>query len=354
MSSTEESTSVMSELKPETTDLLKSPSNYAKSSNLLTKRYETTDLGDLLAKKIKTGSTSMSESGSNQFTSISEKNSDTDSFGNTPGSRSPDADETHTMIQEDSGAESSQTMMEPVKHLLRIPPFDGEKPYTLLSDSPYTASTRSFSYDSNNIPLIFQESISHFSSDISFDLSPQKMTILESQQRVQQALEELQRRMMIDQQAKLLQELLLQVPLPQELLNIPSFVPTFSMLGEVPAKANETKNPNNEKKNANNKKVSKRDEDEQMDFIYGSIEFPFLSLSLPLNNNEEASKNFDLSLLDTNKIDSMISAKLPDSLLSLSDDNKQATVEMRESLTATRAGTQKSDTEIKTYKKKNY
>jgi hypothetical protein len=219
--------------------------NHTETSSLLVKRRQASELGDILAKKIKSLSTNASESGFNQ-------------------------------------------------------------------QSP---------------------TLSQSSEDVMIDTDA-RMTIEDSYKQVQQALERLQERLRIEQELSRRES---KKQLCQEPLIIPPFLPLFSADFNKPLLKNVRKM------------------EDEMEVFYGEVEYPLLnnienigntetfqfpSLSLPKNKSMRPSKAKQSSML----------ANLPSRLASLIDDDGESEgsffTEIRDSLTATRTETQKSDSEM--------
>jgi hypothetical protein len=158
-----------------------------------------------------------------------------------------------------------------------------------------------------------------------------RMPIEGSYQQVQQALELLQQRLLIEQELPL-REIPVKLEQTQEPLSIPPF---FSI------------------QNA-------RKMEDELEVIFGSVEFPFLSISTPLNNIQNIEKNVTFQFPDSqarNKAmkyskskKSSILSSLPSRLASIIDDDRESEAsfftDIRESLTATRTATQQSDFEM--------
>jgi hypothetical protein len=230
--------------------IFKTSSSHTEPSSLLVKRRHNTELGELLAKKIKTLSTNVSENGSNQPSPTIDRNSD-------------------------------------------------------------------------------------------YNMSDSRMTIEDSYQQVQQALEMLQKKLLIEQELSIKENPVKKQQQSQESLSIPPFLSSFS-------------NFNEKRQNGKN---SRKMEDE-LEVVYGEVEFPFLSISTPLNNIENVEKNAGFQFPNfsqankTNKKSkgSSILSKLPSRLAALIDDDEDSEAsfitDMRDSLTATRTATQRSDSEM--------
>jgi hypothetical protein len=272
-----------------TTALITHPSSitHTEPGGLLETLKETIELGDILTKKIKTQSTNLSEGCSNQQLSIS-RSSDETAFHSQLGSRALTISKEHFMAVEAPSKETFESIL----------------------------------------PSIFME---------------------DSYQRFQQALEMLQKRLVIEQELSQ-RETILNEQISQEALSIPPFLPLLSFDFNEPSFKKE------KKQNGKNVKMVS----EEQEITYGSVEFPFLSMSFELNNRENIQKSttfqFPSSSLKLNKPTkhskaktSSILAKLPSRLKSLLDDDKQDTgsviTDIRNSLAATREETQISESE---------
>jgi hypothetical protein len=179
----------------------------------------------------------------------------------------------------------------------------------LLAKKIKTISTNASESGSNQ-----QSPLINGSDDTMFDTDT-RMTIENSYKQVQSALGMFLEKLKIEQEQSQREN---EKKLSQEPLFIPPFLPSFSA----------------------------------MEVIYGEVEFPFLnktgstptfqfpSLSLPKNKSMRPSKSKQSSML----------ANLPSRLASLIDDDEESEssfiTEIRDSLTATRTATQRSDSEM--------
>jgi len=264
--------SLFSNLKCPTTFIIQPPSSSAnKTTSLLTKRYRPAELGDLLLKKIKT-----------QASNASETNS---------GQQSPSL-ETHSMIEEPTSPVSED-----------IEKINGQQNLGAL-----------FPHRSLSTPLLFKGA----------SLRPSRMGIAESHKYVQNALEALEKKILLEQQAASLRDTVLKTSLSQEPLYIP---PLLS--------SNSTQSLS-KKGNNQGVKNSPRDDDES-EVIVGPVEFPLLSMATPLFNNENGQK---ASLNLSGK-----TIKCPKPLVSLFETSKPTEGSFLDSLTVTRAETQRSDSD---------
>jgi hypothetical protein len=274
----------------QTTALIANPSSigHTKPVSLLETLKETIELGDILTKKIKTQSTNLSEGDSHQQLSIS-RSSDETVFHNLLGSKQPTTVDEHFMAVDIPSKESFESI----------------------------------------IPSLLME---------------------DSYQRFQQALEMLQKKLLIERELSQ-HKPVLNEQISLETLSIPPFLTPLSFNFNEPSIKKEKKQ--------NDKKARMILEEQEV--TYGSVEFPFLSMSFELNHQENIQKTakfqFPSSSLKLNKPTkhskaktSSILAKLPSRLSSLLDDEKQevrsAITDLRNSLAATREETQISESEL--------
>lgn len=184
----------------------------------------------------------------------------------------------------------------------------------------------------------FSDSDSYQSSptmmrSLDYGMAEPRMTIEDSYLQVQNALELLQQKLLIEQELSLRES-----PVKKqqtEPLSIPPFLPQLIQ-------------------------NSRRMEDE-LEVVYGSVEFPFLSYSASLNNiqniekyaafqSPDLSQSRNKSMKYSKSQKSSFLSNLPSRLASIVDEDRDSEAsfftDIRESLTATRTATQKSDIEI--------
>jgi len=267
-----------------TTFIIQPPSSsQAKSSTLLCKRYKPAELGDLLMKKIKT-QTSNSESNSHQTSPLLKDNT-----------------------------EESTSMLEEI-----------DSPST-KSDYEHATEKLTAQKIIDNV-LIPQRSISAPLAFSNFCVRPSKLGVNESQRQVKHALDVLQKKMMIEQHAAALREILLKAKLAHEPLLIPPLI-SEDNLHEVPAK----------------KTTTLKNGDDEIEVIYGDVDYPFLSLATTLNgeaNQKDSAFPVVKSKLGKSKVSSNSSP---------GHDSKQTEgsfFDLKDFLTATRAETQRSESEL--------
>jgi hypothetical protein len=260
----------LSNLKYPTTFIIQPPSSSVnKPTSLLTKRYRPSELGDLLMKKIKTQTSNTSESNS----------------------------ESHSMIEEPRSP-STQSFSEDVEKI------NGQKSLEGL-----------FPQRSVSTPLLFGGA----------SLRPSKMGIAESHRYVQNALEALEKKILLEQQAASLRDTILKTQLSQEPLYIPPLLSSNSA-------------PSLSKKGKGQEGNNSPQDDDESDFIVGPVEFPLLSMAAPLFTNENGQKASSVNL-------SGKTIKCPKPLASLYESSKPTEGSFLDSLTVTRAETQRSDSD---------
>jgi len=168
-----------------------------------------------------------------------------------------------------------------------------------------------------------------------FSLKPLKVTVDHGHKQIQHALEALQKKLMIDQQATALKEILLKIHRSQEPLNIPPlFTPSDSTVSTV-------------KKG----RVTIKTGDDEQEVIYGDVEYPFLSQSMSYDE-ANAGQGFASSSLTLKN--AIASSKSHESMSSSESSptyrSAKQTFDFDDSLTATRAETQKSESELENEK----
>jgi hypothetical protein len=285
----EGASSLFSNLKLPTTFIIQPPSTQPRVQPLLVKRYKASELGDLLMKKIKT-QTFNSDSNSNQQSPTFKDNSE-DNVSNCLESAS--------MLEEiDSPSVKSFCDEHEIQNTHRM--LEGV--------------------------LIPQRSISTPLIVNTFHLRYHKSVATDSHKQVQHALETLQKKMLMEQHAAALREILFKVQLAQEPLVIP---PLVSASNSTQSSVNSGKQEKNVVK----------DFEEESEVIYGPVEYPLLAMAPPLFGSDFAQKE---SLLN-----------LPHSSIMLNNiktSTKNQKVSKLESalldiLSVTRADTQMSDSE---------
>jgi len=247
--------------KHSTTFIIQPPSsNIAMPNSLLNKRFRASELGDLLKKKIKT------QTSSDQKTSTTSENLE-DAY---------DRLESSSMIEEVASPSTKSVCNETERENC-----------SLLAQR--CVST----------PLVFSNLF---------------MKASNSHNQLQNALNILQKKLLLDQQAAPLRELLRQAQQPKEALVIPALEPT-SIFNASPVK----------KGRSQEDKDSIKSEDEESEIIYGPVQYPFLSMSASNNNAENSQQN---------------------TLITPAKYQKLADGTLIESLAVTRSETQKSESEL--------
>jgi len=274
--------------KKSTTFIVQPPSSsQTKPTTLLSKRCKPVELGDLLMKKIKTSSVS----NSSEQSPVLKANFDDAVYDSSEGL------ECHSAIE---GVRSPSS------------PQDGEK----INDEIILAES-----------LMPQRSLSTPIIPVSLNLNNTKSRVPDSQKQLQNALETLQRRMLLEQQAIILRDIIKRVQFSQDLLKIPALNGDSEV--DSPHRANMTREEL--------KKAFIRGEDDP-EIIIGEIEYPLLSMAPPSTKPDMISKKpaaGNMSKRNKRAKNSVLSSPDSDSSESLLD-----------SLTVTRAETQRSDTEV--------
>jgi len=322
VSSSLENSNLSHDSKPSTKFIIQPPSDAQNKTNVLSKRLNTAELGDLLTKKVKTKSTNVSNNSSLEHSPLSKRNLN---LNENTTSKTLATDEDRSMALEESDDDAS-TVRNCGKTQILIPPFEADS----LSGESTADSTRSLSKQ-------FSTELARSNTDFSLfgDLSDQ-----ESAAQLSNALEVLKLRLMAHDEERL-RDSLIKILFAQEPVSIPAFA---EMNSEVEAAA----------ANKVEKPAVKKVETE-FDIMYGEVEFPFLSLSVPYEESQSNAKS-DLTKLLTKKSklsvvsdDLSTPTRLSKKSSLLSDDDKKS---KRESLAATRAGTQKSSTDNESATKK--
>jgi len=215
-------------------------SNISQPSSLLAKRSELVELEDLLVKKIKTQSTNITDTISNQESPQLMKNFSNDTSFSSRSSNAPESSDNPSMLEENSSKEGLQVGNQSIK----LEDQEGPLVTSNVGAPPF--------------PSLFDE----------------------TQCPVVQALEVLKIKMLLDQEVLTLQDTVLQTPLPEESLYIPPLISPSSRLIET---------TNNNKKTQGGKAFNLKMEDDS-EITYGDVEFPFLSISAPLSNIENIQK----------------------------------------------------------------
>jgi len=269
-----------------TTFIVQPPSSsQVKPTTLLTKRCKPVELGDLLMKKIKTTSVS----NSSEQSPVLKANFDDAVYDSSEGL------ECHSVIE---GARS---------------PSDGEK----INDETMIGES-----------LIPQRSLSTPIIPVSLNFNNPKTRVPDSQKQLQNALETLQRRMLLEQQAIIIRDIVKRVQFSQDLLRIPALNSDAEI--ESPRRAQITREEL--------KKAFVRGEDEP-EIIIGEIEYPLLSMAPPSTKPDVNSKKPAGNISKRTK-----KAHAKNSILSSPDSDSSES--LLDSLTVTRAETQRSDTEV--------
>jgi hypothetical protein len=265
-----------------------------KTNSLLAKRCKPVNLGDMLSKKLKTSSGSNSSDQSPVL-----KSSFDDAVYD-----SSEVLECHSAIE---GVRS------PSSHL-----------------SSQDANKMN---DETTVPecLIPQRSFSTPIIPTALSFGAAKNKIPDGQKQIQNALETLQKRMLLEQQAFIIRDIIKRVQFSQDILRIPALNSESNDV-ESPCSAEITREQL--------KKVLTRGE-EDPEIIIGEIEYPLLSMAPPSTN----SKRSTLAKINPPKRGKKANAKnsLCSSPDSEDDDENES---LLDSLTVTRAETQRSDSEI--------
>jgi len=157
-----------------------------------------------------------------------------------------------------------------------------------------------------------------------FCLRPSKLGVNESQKQVKHALDVLQKKMLIEQHAAALREVLIKAKLAHEPLIIPPLISSENVT-DVPSK-----------------KSSLRGGEDELDVIYGNVEYPFLSMSAPMNG-EASQKDSGFPVVKSKNVKSKVSSN---SSPGQERQNDGSFFDLKDFLTATRAETQRSESEL--------
>jgi len=276
---------LLSNVKYPTTFIVQPPSSSQNKPNvLLTKRYKPSELGEMLMKKIKSQPSNSSETFE-------------DAVYDSPTSKNFDSLECHSMIEEERSPKST----------------NGQKTFEDV--------------------LIPQRSMSTPSFFSSIFFSAPTLPINDSQKQVQQALETLQKKILLEQQAAALREVI-KAQFSKNSLSIPPL---------------HSSSQNASSKSQDNKKIFKSNGDGP-EIIYGEVEFPFLSMSAPQNTvgilpSSSMAINKPKALGKRQKKSTKDSSDSSPAY----ESGRQAESsfnDIRDSLTATRAETQRSESEL--------
>lgn len=273
-----------------TTFIVQPPiSNQTKTEALLAKRCKPVDLGDLLLKKIKTSSVSNSSENSPVL-----KSSFDDAVYD-----SSEVLECHSAIE---GVRS------PSSHFSNQ---DADK-----------------MHDESTVPecLIPQRSFSTPIIPTTLNFNAGKSKGPDGQKQLQNALETLQKRMLLEQQASIIRDIIKRVQFSQDILRIPTLNSDSNV--DSPCNAEITR----EKLK---KSLTRGEEDPEI--IIGEIEYPLLAMAPPSTNSKRST---------TGKINAPKRAKTSLCSSPDSDDDSQNNDSLLDSLTVTRAETQRSDCEV--------
>jgi len=278
---------LLSNVKCPTTFVIQPPSSSQNKPNvLLTKRYKPSELGDLLMKKIKSQTSNSSETNE-------------DAVYDSPASKQFDSLECHSMIEEERSPSNKSA--------------NGHKSFEDV--------------------LIPQRSVSTPSFFSSIFFGQPVLPINDNQRQVQNALDTLQKKMMIGQQAATLREII-KAQLCQGPLSIP---PLHSSSQNASSKPQEIK------------KIIRNNEDEP-EIIYGDVEYPFLNMAAPQNPLESLpSSSMNAKKNKASGKRQKKSAKTSSDSSPAYDSGKQGEgylADLRDSLAATRAETQRSESEF--------
>jgi len=261
----------------------------SKTNTLLAKRCKPVDLGDMLMKKIKTPSGSNS---SDQSPVLKGSFDDAVSDGS-------EVLECHSAIEGVRSPSSSQGVGK-MNEETTVP--ECLIPQRSFS-TPIIPTALSFGAAKNRVP--------------------------DGQKQLQNALETLQKRMLLEQQASIIRDIIKRVQFSQALLRIPALNSESDGV-DSPCNAEITREQL--------KKALTRGE-EDPEIIVGEIEYPLLSMAPPSTN----SKRSTLGKINPPKRGKKASVK--NSLCS-SPDSEENDESLFDSLTVTRAETQRSDSEV--------
>lgn len=263
-----------------------------KTSSLLEKRCKPVDLGDMLMKKLKTSSVSNSSDQSPVL-----KGSFDDAMYD-----SSEVLECHSAIE---GVRS---------------------PSSHLSSQDINKMN-----DETTVPdcLIPQRSFSTPIIPTALSFGAAKNKVPDGQKRLQNALETLQKRMLLEQQAFIIRDIIKRVQFSQDAFRIPA----------LNSESNDIDSPCSAEISREQLKKALTRGEEDPEIIIGEIEYPLLSMAPPSTN----SKRSTLGKINPPKRGKKANAK--NSLCS-SPDSEDDDDSLLDSLTVTRAETQRSDSEV--------
>ena len=274
-----------------TTFIVQPPSSsQTKPTTILSKRCKPVELGDLLLKKIKTSSVS----NSSEQSPIHKANFDDAVYDSSEGL------ECHSVIEGVRSPSSSQ---------------DNEK----INDDTILGEN-----------LIPQRSLSTPIIPVSLGFKNTKERVPDSQKQLQNALETLQRRMLLEQQAYIIRDIVKRAQFSQDILRIP----TLNSNDEV-----ESPRPANFSHQELRKAFIRGEDDPEI--IIGEIEYPLLSMAPPSTKLDLNSKR---STSKANESKKTKRSYAKNSVLSSPDSDSSES--LLDSLTVTRAETQRSETEV--------
>jgi len=216
-------------------------------------------------------------------------------------------------------------------------PFEGLESNSIIEEER-SPSIKSYTEDTHKTNgqrmfdevLIPQRSVSTPSFFSSIFFNPPALAIPDSQKQVQQALETLQRKLLLEQQAAALRDVI-KAQMAQGPLSIPPLLSSSDSMVSSKSQSNK------------NLKIS----EDGPEIIYGEVEFPLLSMAAPVANGNDDKKS---SLLGRPSSSLKTSGKRQKKLAKISSNSspvhESSLIDIRDSLTVTRAETQRSDSEF--------